>query len=70
MAVAFWIPVFISIIGNAGYTKTLWSISGEPILSAIQQWSYQSFGAVLVGVMPSYWWPAFSNWPRSDGSLQ
>jgi hypothetical protein len=52
------------------HTRTLWRISGEPILSAIQQWSYQSFGAVLVDVTPSDWSPAFLNWPRSDESLR
>jgi hypothetical protein len=53
-----------------GCIKTLWKISGEPISFAIQQWSYPSFGAVLEGVRPSDWSPAFLNWPRSDGSLR
>ena len=36
-----------------GFTKRLWRISGEPILSSLQQSFYQSFGAALAGVIPS-----------------
>ena len=51
------------------YEDTLENLR-RPILSGIQQWSCQSFGAALVNATPSNWSPVFLNWPRSGGSLR
>lgn len=60
--------MFISITGSAGYTKTHSMISGEPILSAIRQWSYRNFGEVPAGLKRSEWSLAYLIWLPFDGS--